>query len=329
MLRMGKTGKGLIKCLGPILFLVLALRAVDTRAAWELLRGVRWDLSVLSLLFFPWLTWVHALRWWMVGRLVGMNSTLKRLFQVYYAGWFLGFLPPGGVALLAKILYLKRDGEPVGRTSVSLGVDKLFDLISTAVFAMYGLFYFQGRILRGEGMWLGLAACALISVILLLKGKWFWDKARDTVDNYVGRLGTKARDLFLQSDEAVGTLWERMRPWDFMRLAAVSLCLELSRATVFFVLAKALGLDISVPFAFACRALIGVVQLAPVTVGGLGTREAVLILTFPLAGLSREAAVALGFLSFLWNMIFHLSGVASWLREPISYKRGMRTQNGG
>lgn len=325
----GKAGKVLVKCLGPMLFLFLALKVVDPRAAWELLKGIRWDLAAWSVVFCPWLIGVHAWRWWAIGRLVGMASSFKRLFHVYWTGWFLGFLPPGGVAVLAKIYYLKRDGEPAGRTSVSLGVDKLFDLVSTSLFGIYGLLYFQGSLFPGYGMWLGLAGGILILAAVLLRGRWFWERARGVLLGYVKRLRSGVKDVLRESDRAAAAFWQAVSLALFLKLTLLSLCLELSRALVFLLLAQALGLNMPVAFAFACRALIGLVQVVPVTVGGLGTREAVLMLTLPLGGFSREAAVALGFLSFLWNVLFHLSGVFSWLKEPVSYKRELVTQKSG
>ncbi len=316
-----KAVKGLIKCLGPLLFLVLLLKVVDPKVALELLKGVRWELCVLSLVFFPWVIGLHAWRWWMIARLVGMRSGFKRLFQVYWVGWFLGFLPPGGLAVIAKIYYLKQDGEPVGRTSVSLGADKLFDLVSTCLFAMYGLLYFQGSLFPGYGMGLGLLGGISLVVFLIFRGKWLWKLLRRASIRYLRKSKAGLKEAFLESDKAAESLWEKMNLGLFLKLTLISMSLELSRATVFFVLARALGLNMSVAFAFGCRALVGLVQAIPITVGGLGTREAVLVLAFPLAGLSLEAAVALGFLSFLWNVAFHLSGVFCWLREPVSYKR--------
>jgi len=315
-----RIGKGLLKCLGPILFLFLVLKVVDPKKAWELLRGLRWDLCALSLVFFPWVIGVHALRWWMIARLVGMKSGLKRLFQVYYVGWFLGFLPPGGVAVMAKVFYLRRDGEPAGRTSVSLGVDKLFDLVSTAIFGSYGLLYFQESLFQGYGTWLGLMGGAVVFTGLLWKGKWIWERAIEGLMRYVSKFRGRIKDVLLESDRAAQALWKGMGLGVFLKLMLLSICLDLSRPMVLFLLARAMGLGITLPFAFACRALIGLVQVIPVTIGGLGTREAVLVLTFPLAGFSPEAAVALGFLLFLWNIIFHFSGVVFWLNDPVSYR---------
>jgi uncharacterized membrane protein YbhN (UPF0104 family) len=87
----------------------------------------------------------------------------------------------------------------------------------------------------------------------------------------------------------------------------------------------ALALGAGAPFAFmvGCRALIGIVQILPITVGGLGTRDAILLLTLPLAGITRETALALGFTSFLWNLAFHFSGSFFWLRRPVPL-RGLR-----
>jgi uncharacterized protein (TIRG00374 family) len=315
-----RLAKGLIKFIGPLLFLFLLLKAVNPRVAWEVFSRIRFDFVSLSLAFFPGIVWAHALRWWLTGRLVGMNVSLWRLFRVYYVGWFLGFLPPGGVAMVAKVLYLKEDGEPAGRASVSLLVDKFFDLIGTALLGLYGLFYFHETASKGSGLWLALGTGILLLALAAVRGKWLWGKARRALGKYVKRTGRGPLELLKGSNSAMGDLWEKVNLRRFLTLVFISLSLELAKGVVFIVLGMALGVGMSIPFALACRALIGLVSIIPVTIGGLGTREAVLLLTLPVAGFSRESAMALGFLSFLWNIAFHFSGVVFWLLEPVPYR---------
>jgi uncharacterized membrane protein YbhN (UPF0104 family) len=89
----------------------------------------------------------------------------------------------------------------------------------------------------------------------------------------------------------------------------------LLRGTILFVLALCLGLDVSFGLMVACRSLVGLVNIVPISISGLGTREAVLLLILPLWGITTEAAVALGFLAFLWTVLTKLSGVAFWLKR--------------
>lgn len=315
-----RLGRGFLKCTGPALFVFLALKVANPESAWELIKGLRWEFLLVSLFFFPLLVWIHSVRWWLACRLIGMRSSLKRLFEVYYVGWFLGFLPPGGVAVAAKILYLRRDGQPAGPTAVSLAVDKLFDLLSTGLFGIYGVVYFRGLTLGADGLWLPLGGGILLLLSALALGKYSWEKIRGFVAKRVKKMGAGLAEGVRGSDEALRAFWRGINLRVFLVLLLFSALIDVGRATVFLILGWALGLGMSIPFAFACRAIVGLVQVFPVTIGGLGTREAVLLLTFPAAGLSKEAAIAMGFLSFLWNTAWHLSGVVFWVREPMPGK---------
>jgi hypothetical protein len=55
----------------------------------------------------------------------------------------------------------------------------------------------------------------------------------------------------------------------------------------------------------------------PVSISGLGTRDAILLFALPLAGVSKEAAIALGFLAFLWTIGSKFSGVIFWFKHPL------------
>jgi hypothetical protein len=82
----------------------------------------------------------------------------------------------------------------------------------------------------------------------------------------------------------------------------------------------ALGIKLSFGLTVACLALIGIANIVPVTVNGLGTRDAILLIALPLAGYSKEAALALSFTAFLWSAMFKLSGAIFWLKNPLPTK---------
>nr|MBC8392281.1 flippase-like domain-containing protein [Deltaproteobacteria bacterium] len=91
----------------------------------------------------------------------------------------------------------------------------------------------------------------------------------------------------------------------------------LLRSLVLYILAISLNIYVSFGLIVACRALIGIANVIPVTISGLGTRDAILLLTLPLAGISKEAALALGLIAFLWTIGSKFSGVLFWLQRPL------------
>ena len=103
-------------------------------------------------------------------------------------------------------------------------------------------------------------------------------------------------------------------------ILGISIAIGLLRAFVLYVLAVSLHISASFGIIIACRAIIGLVNVIPITISGLGTRDAVLLLMLPLAGATREGAIALGLAAFLWTIGSKFSGVFFWLNCPLPLK---------
>ena len=82
-----------------------------------------------------------------------------------------------------------------------------------------------------------------------------------------------------------------------------------------FYAAIARALDVPIPMGHLAVMipLSFIVQMAPVSVNGLGVREATFSYYFAQLGLPLESALALSFLGAVLVMIFSLSGAAAYL----------------
>ena len=75
--------KGLLKLLGPIFFIFLILRVVDPKATLNIVKTIKPELAIASLLLFVVVNAILALRWWVICQRLGMGVAFKELFQVY------------------------------------------------------------------------------------------------------------------------------------------------------------------------------------------------------------------------------------------------------
>ena len=100
-------------------------------------------------------------------------------------------------------------------------------------------------------------------------------------------------------------------------IIGISIAIGLLRSLVLYLLAISLNIYVDFGLIVACRALIGIVNVIPISISGLGTRDAILLLTLPLSGVPKEAAIALGFAAFLWTLCSKFSGIVFWLKHPL------------
>jgi len=84
-----------------------------------------------------------------------------------------------------------------------------------------------------------------------------------------------------------------------------------------YILALALGMSLTFWQMTLTMALASLVIMLPISIAGLGTREAVLIPTLALFGQSPEAAVALSLLLVITSTVWWALGAISWFLLPL------------
>jgi glycosyltransferase 2 family protein len=86
--------------------------------------------------------------------------------------------------------------------------------------------------------------------------------------------------------------------------------------------AAGFGIDVSAGYIFLIIPVVTLVEILPVSVAGLGTREATVIYFFSVVGISSAAAVgfSLGYL-LIGTYTAALVGFIVWLRHPLRTKQ--------
>ena len=306
--------KKLIKFLGPLLFVFFLIRVVDPKLAAQYLRGIRIDLVLISFLLFPIIMYAKTLRWWIICRHLDLTIPMNRLFQINYIAWFLGNIPPGGMAALSKIVYFKEEGKPVGSIFISIFMEKFLDVLGLMLLGLYGLCYFPTGLMGADKLWI----IFIVSAAFVLLGFSFKGRLLESCQRWFKRrLFRQVKQTGDRFETALNQFWSGFEIRLFTITIGLSIAIYILMSLALYILALAMGIQLPFGFTVACMALIGIVNIIPITVSGLGTRDAILLLTLPLAGYSREAALALGLTAFLWATVFKFSGIIFWLKNPL------------
>jgi len=243
-----------------------------------------------------------------------MEVPFIKLFQVHYISWFLGLIPFIGISQVAKFVYLREDKKAAGPIAASITLDKVFDVLGHVLFGLFAFVYFPRSYFQDKYIWFILAVVLLIIVVTLL----FWSKLWILSTNFLKKLTSKKLQRLGENLEInLSQSWSQFNWKFFMLIFGISIIIGILRSLALFLLALSLNINVTFGFMVACRALIGIVNVVPVTVNGLGTRDAILLFIFPLINASSEAAVALSFLAFLWILCFRFSGIFFWLKNPL------------
>ena len=279
--------------------------------------GVRWRwFAVFWLLFIL----MIGLRVERMHRALGcMGILIPRLvcYRSIVETSFWGTVTPARVGEIYKITYLVRFGMPAGRGVVYLLSERLYDLLALMVFATAGAILLAGHFSQFVVLRNVLIAALVLTLAL---GGIAWLRGAQTKSlimalmRMVPMLGRTLTERFLGDVLLVN----RKSGWILWLYSVAWVLCNIAQA---YSLAQALRIPVGM-FAIALGYSVSTVLAAlPVSVAGLGTREAGYILILGLAGIDKEQALVL---SLLDGVVLPLIGVGTLMLPLIVTKHNRK-----
>ncbi len=249
-----------------------------------------------------------AIKWRMLARQVDVHLSAGTAIATYFIGMFFSqFLPTLIGGDLVRVLLMRRRGEASSRVSASIFVERatgLLAMLAIATISAYAIREHLGGVPFFEIFAVGFLGCVVVCAVLLRGRKWRPSRFLPSAAQWM-------------SEAAASVSRFRHAP----RLLAVSLVLSIlfqfSVILKHSLYAKAVGLPI--PFS-SFLVYIPVVVLAgmlPISVNGMGVKEAAMVALYTAAGATREEAVAVGVLNLFLSSLAASPGGLLYLREPV------------
>jgi glycosyltransferase 2 family protein len=301
-----------IRLLGPALLIVLIVKMPDRGAVFAAIASA----SALPLALAVSLNLVNihlkVVRWNVLLKTRGIRYPERRAWSAFMTSLYVGMLTPGRVGDVLRARYLKHDlGVPYSEGLASVVMDRFCDLYVLVAFVSVGIVHYSG-VIAGKLAWItwgGVAATALGPLVLLVPGV-----AEKILSGAYARLARSdgAGDFhrFLEAVRAnVG------------RPLLVTMPLTVATFAVNYIqgylVARAMGLDMSLFDATCLLAIASLLGLLPVSISGVGVRELFFALVFPFLGFTAQAGVSFGLLVFIviYAAIVAI-GFVSWQIAP-------------
>jgi uncharacterized protein (TIRG00374 family) len=249
---------------------------------------------------------LSAWRWQRVLDVFGIRVPLRTLTGHYFAGQFVGNVLPSTVG--GDVVRVSRTSTVAGSGSVAFAavvLERLTGFIALPLLVFLG-FVIRPSLLENNSAWIAIAIAGgtllLLGVILVVVGH----------PRLAGRFAE--RDNWMRFIGAVHIGINRLRHQPRATFGIVGAALIYQLSVVAAVYCAAQALDISVPNAaiLAFIPAVAMAQTIPLSVGGFGVREGMLVLLLHPLGVSTSSALALGLFWYGMLLVVSLLGAPAF-----------------
>lgn len=250
---------------------------------------------------------LSVLRWHRVLVALGLVTRVRTLFRLYLAGLFVGnFLPStvgGDVVRVSRLAKITRQRP---RAFASVVLERLTGWLVLPVITLVSLLINPGLLQLGSAtrlaIALSLATLVLLTVVVGVAGS-----------SRLGRLLSR-REGWARFASAVHLGLARFRhsPGAAAQVLLVSFAYQLVVAFGAFLVALAIGLHVGWTAIVAFMPVVAIVQVLPLTIGGLGLREGAFVVLLRPLGVTVSQAIAFGLLVYALNLAVSLLGAPAY-----------------
>jgi uncharacterized protein (TIRG00374 family) len=287
---------------------VAVFYTIDVGKIWTRLQTAHLEWVALGVAAYAGGQWLSAWRWWLLLRPVSLAVPYLRVVAFYFIGMFFNiFLPTivGGDAV--KAILLSRETGAPARATMSVFMERNVGLFALLAIATAAAFVAPPVDVRGFNLLqlTLLVFAGFIAANIVLASR----PAYRLVDYLVAmtplaRIRSRAASLY----EAIVPYREARWRGVVVAATAQSFLFQAVVILVVFLNANALGIRVPVAALAVFVPLISLAGMLPISVNGLGIREALYLLLFGRIGVPADAAVSMALLYFAVTLAASLPG---------------------
>lgn len=240
-----------------------------------------------------------GLRWWLLLRHVKVRPPFVRILPSYYLGLFFNnILPTGMGGDVVRALHLNMSGLSVRALAASTIVDRVIGMLVVLIVGATCLLLAPDIPILKDGQ-IYLIAFVLISVAgtAFLLSPWFGTLLALLQKRY-GH--TRIRRGLLDIARLCYSYKTSLRLISFA--AVISLAMQSMVIYVYYLLSRGVGIELSMITYFAIIPIVFLAASLPISIGGLGVREGVLVGLLITMSVDKQLAISLSllYLAILW-----------------------------
>ncbi len=302
-----------IRLISSLLLLCVVLVVVDFGNLWTVLTRMSLPGAIAISLIYTFGQVVSALKWMLFIPPSLFPKRRSMVLRAYFFGMFVntfGLGTIGGDMTRALLLRPKKGQRATAIASVL--ADRVHGLLVLLSIGVIAILYVRPAVLEPYVQALSSPLVVLLAALALLLGVGvlLWLKSRQRLTESV--LVQKLRDVFAALS---------LKPTLVIKATCLSVIVHSAQILMHLVIARDLHTGLSLAFLFAVVPLVNIASSLPISVNGIGVREALYLLFLVPQGVSPEVAVAFG---AIWLVSVSLVSALGGLLLPPEIKRELK-----
>jgi uncharacterized protein (TIRG00374 family) len=295
------------------------LYTIDLSQTYRLLRNVSEFYLLSVVLLFLVLIGIKAWRWQSIFRTQKIHSSYIGAFLAYLSSFVIGIVTPGRAGELIKVNYLINLGHSFGKSLFSVLLDRLLDIAFVLLVGCFGMLLFFSAF-KSHIIFVGCAALFALIIVILLGRKKSIRRVTFAlcVCNKFARFipdKVKEKITLVFSEMSKGVRHVNFASWSMASVYTVS------SWVVYYLQVYLLALSLKIGISFVQIVMfisaIGIMNLLPISISGIGVRDASLMFFFSQIGRSHEQAIAFSCLILFLTFISAMISLAAWWVKPL------------
>lgn len=287
-----------LKVLISVSLLYWLISRADLPTIWQTIKSANWSLLMLAFASFYVGYLCTARRWQIIMGVIKVPAKFWDLFLTFsVATFFNNFLPStvGGDAY--RMIESYRMGARKGQAVAVIFIDRILGLSALLIIAFLASLVVPKVATQIPFLWLFMIA-AFAGLAMLA---WFvFGHGRHTLIGWFSGQNPVSRaihKILNKLDAGIGLFRGRH---DVLRQAIfLSLILQVVVVIHYLLIARALHIDISLAALFIITPLANLLMVAPISINGIGLREAIFVFLMGIYGVSEEHALAFSICAFV------------------------------
>lgn len=284
-----------------IILLVFLFKQIDEKSLLAVIKNADIGLLLLAaVIYFS--AYVFCLfRWEMLLKGAKIYLPLKRVIISFAGGIFFNlFLPStiGGdfVRSIDLATHTKRPREVVA----TVLLDRLSGYVGLVIVALLALL-FGWKLVEDKSVLLSVAIITgiLVVTLLVLFNRFLYSKINQILHSpTAGRIREAIKNLHQEIHIF------RHHKKIILNNLILSVLIQVVSPVTFYIIALSLGIKIDITYFFVYLPIIGAITLLPISIGGLGLRDATTVFFFSKAGVSKDLAFAMSLINFSFILVY-------------------------